>query len=83
MEKMTPEVQTEQRTFRQIYADLGTTPPKKAFVERIMEVVDKSKSAVNGWVYGAYVPDTLTQKAIEKELGIPREVLFPKTEEAE
>ena len=71
-------------TFRQLYDSLpgrqAVKAPKAAFLERIAKVTLKSEKTVWGWLSGAYKPDPLTQKVIERELRIPATVLFPQEE---
>lgn len=70
--------QKGQKTFREMYKTMDNMPPKLAFVERIARVTMKSKTTVRCWLAGTQQPDALGQSVIEKELGIPAEVLFPK-----
>jgi len=63
-------------TFREIYDGMD----RRSFVRRIANVTKKSESAVYNWISGKYQPDALSQSMIEKELGVPAEILFPKEE---
>lgn len=71
----------ETKSFREIYEGYAKRPPlptpRKAFIKRIAEVTKKSETTVRMWVMGRQVPDALTQSVLEKELGVPAEVLFP------
>ena len=69
------------RTFREIYFSLPSrnemVPPKKEFVRRIAKVTMKTEKTVRCWLAGAQTPDALCQSMIEKELGLPADILFP------
>lgn len=80
-ENLTPK---NKMTFRQLYDSLperqAVRAPKVAFIERIARTTCKSTKTVRGWLSGAYKPDPLTQKVIERDLQIPATVLFPQEE---
>lgn len=81
MAKMTGK---DYQSFKQIYLSLpakAEKAPKTEFVERIAAITKKSKKTIYCWLNGAQVPDALTQSVLEKELGVPCEILFPKREE--
>lgn len=84
MEKMT---ETDHRSFRQIYESLEgrntVKTPKQEFIDRICSVTMKSQSTVRCWLAGAFVPDELTKSVLSKELGIPKECLFPSNNNAQ
>lgn len=67
-------------TFKQIYDSLPVTPPKTAWIRRVAKVTKKSELTIRMWLNGRQTPDPLTQSVIEKELGVPADVLFPKKE---
>ena len=68
----------KEQTFIEVYESLPkVASPKAEFVTRIANVTYRSENAVRQWLAGTRVPDLLTQKAIERELGIPAETLFP------
>ncbi|MDH6307983.1 hypothetical protein M2451_002502 [Dysgonomonas sp. PFB1-18] len=81
-DKMT---ETDYQSFAQIYKGLPerteVKAPKTAFVERIAEITKKSTKTVRCWIAGVQRPDALCQSLIEKELGVPGEYLFPKTDD--
>jgi len=80
MRKMT---QIDYKSLREIYDALPSSAsnktPKQEFIDRLCTVTKKSQSAVRGWLAGIYVPDGLTKSVLEKELGIPADLLFPNT----
>lgn len=67
-----------EKTFKEIYDSLPVTPPKTAWIRAIAKVTKKSELTVRMWLCRDQTPDALAQSVIEKELGIPADVLFPK-----
>ena len=68
----------KKRTLVEVYESLPkVASPKAEFITRLANATYRSENAVRMWVAGVRVPDQLTQKAIERELGIPAEELFP------
>ena len=65
------------KTFKTIYDELSSVPPKKAFVTRIAFVTHKSESTVRMWLCGRQYPDELTRTVIAKELQVEASDLFP------
>lgn len=78
MSKMT---EKDYKSFRQIYDDLPdrsvVKAPKTEFVEHIATLTMKSTKTVRCWIAGVQKPDALTLSIIEKDLGMPGNVLFP------
>ena len=70
------------KTFKKIYEDISSVPPKKAFVTRIAVVTHKSESTVRMWLCGRQRPDELTRLAIAKELKTDADSLFPEVEQS-
>lgn len=76
------------KSFVEIYDELPRTrkvavvTPRRDFIERIAAVTKKSTMTVRGWASKGIAPDALTQAALEKELGVPAAVLFPKQAES-
>lgn len=68
-------------TFRQIYDNIDNITPKQAWVKRIASATKTKEPTVRIWLVGYRVPRKLEQEAIARELGVPVEELFPKSNE--
>lgn len=72
-----------QMSFKQLYDNLPSRteikPPKKAFVDTIASITKRSTQTVRMWLQGVQQPDALAKSVIEEHLGIPADILFPKT----
>ena len=66
------------KTFKQIYEELDSTPPKRKWIRRIAKVTMRSELTVRMWLNGRQTPEPLVQKIIAKELGVEVNELFPK-----
>lgn len=66
------------KTFKQIYEELDSTPPKTKWIRRIAKVTMRSELTVRMWLNGRQTPEPLVQKIIAKELGVEVNELFPK-----
>jgi len=75
--KTMKKMELSKHSFRELYLSLDNTPPKKAFIKRIMALTMSSETTVRCWIAGVQNPVPLAQKIISKELGVPTEVLFP------
>ena len=58
------------KTFKQIYEELDSTPPKTKWIRRIAKVTMRSELTVRMWLNGRQTPEPLVQKIIAKELGV-------------
>lgn len=68
-------------TFKQIYDNIDNTTPKQAWIQRIASATKKKELTVRFWLSGQRIPRELEQEAIARELGVPVEGLFPKSNE--
>lgn len=71
------------KSFRELYDEIWepkrqASEAAKNFIKRCAEVTMKNEMTVRSWLSGKYTPDALAQDALERELGIPADVLFPK-----
>jgi len=71
------------KTFVEIYAQtkakvrkIEKTPAQK-FVDDVAEITKKTPLTVRQWLYGAQVPDKLTQSVLADYFGSTPEQLFP------
>lgn len=71
----------EMATFKQIYDNIDNTTPKQAWIQRIASATKKKELTVRFWLSGQRIPRELEQEAIARELGVPVEGLFPKSNE--
>ena len=71
------------KSFKECYKEISTMSPKKMWIQRIAQVTRRSEATVRMWISGRQVPEELIQEIIAKELGVPVEGLFPKTDPQE
>lgn len=81
MSTLTHEGQPKNKSFREVYMGLPTAKEKltakQAFIKRIAKITMKHEQTIKYWISGTQNPDPLCKSIIEKELGIPANVLFP------
>jgi hypothetical protein len=69
---------TPRKSLAEIYNEAKALPtPAQCFVIELAKVTHKSPFTVRQWLYGAQLPDSLTQSVIAEHFGVDVGGLFP------